>query len=179
MKNIFKFASTIIITMSLLILSSRYAYSLPSNFLDNITLNHKNYQSDTTPITLEQTKEQVKFFREALDELGATSPTQVAKIWAKAEQTRNGVYHYAVSCDALKAKIIKEWGQPKENYWIIGTSSPWLTRYEIVSNKKLNNYSYKVKIKYFWATSAGPSEPSQTILLIVKHGDNWCVKDVK
>jgi len=163
-KTIFRLSSTVIITMSLLILSSPRAYS---------------FQFDTTPISHLQTKEQVKFFREALDELGATSPTQVAKIWAKAEQTRNGVYHYAVACDTLKAKIIKEWGAPKENYWIIGASSPWLTSYEIVSNKKLNNSSYEIKIKYFWATSSGPSDPTQTTLLIARRGDNWCVKAVK
>lgn len=146
---------------------------------NNIVINNKNRQTDIDSVKFQQTKAQVKFFREALDELGATSPEQVVKIWAKAEKTRNGVFHYAVACDKLKAKIIKEWGEPQENFWIIGVSSPWLDRYEIISNKKLDNLTYETKIKYFWISSSGPSKPTQDTLIIVKNGDIWCVKEVK
>lgn len=131
------------------------------------------------PINMDQAKAQIKFFRQAIDELGALSPEQVVKIWAKAEETRNGVYHYAVACDDLKSNIIKEWGKPEENFWIIGGSSPWLDKYDIVGSKKINDSTYEVTIKYYWTTSAGPSEPTSSTLLIVKNKDKWCVKEVK
>jgi len=163
-KNIFRFSSIIIVTIVLLVFNTVHAYSL---------------QLDVNSVTHQQTKAQVYFFRQALDELGATSPEQVVKIWVKAEQTRNGVFHYAVACEELKTKIIKEWGEPAENFWIIGGSSPWLDKYEIISDKKLDNSSYEVKIKYFWVSSDGPSEPTQDTLIIIKSKDIWCVKEVK
>ena len=57
----------------------------------------------------------VYLFKSALDELGATSPEQVAKIWAKGEEMRSGIFHYAVACDELKSKMIKEWGEPEDS----------------------------------------------------------------
>lgn len=130
-------------------------------------------------ITHQQTKAQVELFKKALDMLGANSPEQVISIWVKAEETRNGVLHYAVACDELKDKIVKEWGQPENTFWIYGGSSPWLDEYKIVYNKKLSDLEYEVKIKFFWETSAGPSKPSETTLTIIKIKDFWCVKEVK
>lgn len=143
----------------------------------------KNLQNDNRmnddQVTHLQTKAQVEFFQQALDELGASSPEQAARIWAKAEQTRNGVYHYAVACGDLKRKIINEWGVPRESFWIIGASSPWLDRYEILSDKKVKSSRHDVRIKYFWATSSGPFESTENTLVIVKNKDVWCVKEVK
>jgi len=42
---------------------------------------------DYTAITHQQSKGQIYFFKQALDELGATSPEQVIDIWAKGEIT--------------------------------------------------------------------------------------------
>lgn len=131
------------------------------------------------PITHQQTKAQVELFREALDKLGATSPEQVINIWASGESMRNAVYHYAVACNELKSKIIKELGEPKESYWIIGGSSPWVERYEIVYNKKLNDSESEARIRFFWVTSTGPFETTETTLNIVKNKDTWCVNEVK
>ena len=181
MKNIIKFAISIIIFISLL-LNTDSAYAFQTSFSDNANntiLNYKNSQDDLNHVSHQQSKAQVEFFSQALNELGATSPKQVVKLWVKAEQTRNGVFHYAVACDELKKKIIKEWGEPQENFWIIGVSSPWLDKYEILSNKKLNNSCYETTIKFFWITSAGPSDPTQNTLVIVKNKDIWCVKEVK
>ena len=131
------------------------------------------------PITHQQTKAQVEFFRDALDKLGATSPEQVINIWASGEMMRNGALHYAVACDELKNKIIRELGEPKESYWIIGASSPWVERYEIVYNKKLNDSESEARIRFFWVTSTGPFETTETTLNIVKNKDTWCVNEVK
>lgn len=177
MKKIYKFATVILIIIA----------------LNNINLGNFHQQTyssasviptdkviaDNSDITHQQTKGQVQFFQQALDELGATSPEQVIKIWVKAEITRNGVFHYAVACDKLKNEIIKKWGHPKDNFWIIGGSSPWLNKYEIISNKKLSDSLVEAKIKFYWTTSYSPTEPTETTLIITKNGDIWCVKEVK
>lgn len=172
MKIIFRFT---IMVLTMIILSGRYseiskvqAYSAADKAL--------NTQANP-PVTHLQTKGQVEFFRQALDEFGAVSPEQVISIWVKAEDTRNGVFHYAVACDELKNKIIKDLGEPRDSFWIIGGSSPWLSRYEIVYNKKLNDLEYEVKIRFFWESSAGSSKPTETTLVIVKNKDRWCVKE--
>lgn len=130
-------------------------------------------------MSIDQGKAQIEFFHKAIDELGALTPEQAVRIWAKAEETRNGVYHYAVACDDLKNDIIKQWGKPEDNFWIIGASSPWVDKYDIVCSKKINDSTYEVTIKYYWTTSAGPSEPTSSTLLIVKNKNKWCVKEVK
>ncbi|GKU25774.1 hypothetical protein [Clostridium folliculivorans] len=129
-------------------------------------------------ITPEQTKAQVELFKQALDEFGATSPEQVISIWAKSEKTRNGVYHYSVSCKDLKANIIKDLGVPKDNYWIYGVSSPWLDRYDVISKNKISDTEYIVKLKFFWSTSSGPFNTTENTLRIIQTGDIWCVKEV-
>ena len=51
---------------------------------------------DTTsggePVSMQQLKAQVDFFKQALDEFGAISPMQAAQLWEKSRETRNGVY---------------------------------------------------------------------------------------
>ena len=173
MKGIFK---SLIIFFTLILLSTKntYGFKLEKYSSENETINPAN-----NPITHQQTKGQVHLFQQALDEFGATSPEQVIEIWTKAESTRNGVFHYAVSCDELKSKIIKDWGKPEDNYWIYGGSSPWLDKYEVVYNRKLSDSLYEAKIKFFWSTSLGPSNTSETTLTIIKNKDIWCVKEAK
>ncbi|WP_055665985.1 hypothetical protein [Desnuesiella massiliensis] len=177
MKSIYKFATAIFITISLSNINLEHfqtqAYSSKSNTPSNEFL---DYYAN---ITDEQRKSQILFFQQALDELGATSPEQVVKIWAKAELTRNGIFHYAVACDELKSDLIRKWGNPEENFWNIGASSPWLDKYEIISNKKLSVSAFEVKIKFYWATSYTPIETTETTLTIIKNGNIWCVKEVK
>ncbi|GFZ31962.1 hypothetical protein CSC2_24880 [Clostridium zeae] len=129
-------------------------------------------------ITHEQTKAQVELFKQALDEFGATSPEQVISIWAKTEKTRNGVYHYSVACKELKAKILKDLGDPKDTYWIYGVSSPWLDRYEVISKNKISATEYIVKLKFFWSTSSGSFNTTENTLRIIHAKDTWCVKEV-
>ena len=172
MKSIFRFT---IFTLIILGLNIKYQECLQVQ----ACLNEDNTQClETYPITKEGAQMQVEFFRRALDKLGATSPEQVANIWINGERLRNGVFHYAVACDELKSKMIKQWGEPQDSVWIIGGSSPWLENDEIVYINKLNAFEYEAKIKFFWI-SGGLSSTTETILLIVKNKDIWCVKEVE
>lgn len=172
MKRFLKIVVSIAIV--LVSLTAQIAYAIEPEGVDTTS----NKPADEQ-MSIDQAKAQIEFFHKAIDELGALTPEQAVRIWAKAEDTRNGVYHYAVACDDLKNDIIKKWGKPEDNFWIIGTSSPWVDKYDIVSSKKINDSTYEVTIKYYWATSAGPSEPTSSTLLIVKDKNKWCVKEVK
>ena len=142
----------------------------------NMLLDMLNKSTDQ--VSMQQLKAQVSFFKDALDEFGATSPKHAAVLWAKSEETRNGVFQYAVSCGNLKEQIIKRLGKVDESFWIIGGSSPYVKKYEITSAIKLDDSTYKVTIKYYWATSAGEEEPTHDILTVVKDRNYWCVKEV-
>lgn len=147
--------------------SIRQMGSIPDTSIGNMTISHQ------------QSKAQVYFFQQALDEFGAKGLEQVIELWAKGDQTRNGVYKYAVACKSLKEEIIKKWGKAEEGFWIIGGSSPWVRKYEVVNKRKISDNSYEVKIKYYWETSAGESPPTEETLFISKGKDFWCVNEVK
>jgi hypothetical protein len=173
MKNTIKFASLISI---ILVMNPINTKGLQ---IESYLFNNKKASPSTKSITHQQTKGQVHFFREALDEFGATSPEQVVNIWVKAEETRNGVYHYSVACDELKRKIIEKWGEPEDSFWIYGGADPSLDKYEIIYNKKLSDSAYEVKIKFFWGSAIGPSDPTETTLTILRSKDIWCVSEFK
>lgn len=109
------------------------SYQVKACLADN-----KTFYLQTNPITHQQTKAQVELFREVLDKFVATSPEQIISTWPSAEKTRNGVFHYAVACNDLKNNIIKEWGEPKDSFWIYGgPSKPTETKLLIVRNKDI------------------------------------------
>lgn len=174
MNKLFKFTLYLLSIITLILITTNTDdYQIKTYSNSNTTYLQPDF------ITNQQTKAQVRLFKEALDQFGANSPEQVVDIWVNAEKTRNGVFHYAVACSELKDKIIEEWGKADDSFWIYGGSSPWLDKYEILYNKKLSESEYEVKIKFFWITSAGPSKPSETILSIVKDKDIWCVKETR
>ena len=134
--------------------------------------------SSDEKVNRQQLEAQVSFFNDALLEFGATSPDEAVRLWAKGDQTRNGVYKYTVACDKLKQRLISSWGAPEKSFWIIGGSSPWLTSYEIANKTIISPTEIKYVIRYQWATSAGPEAPSTEQLLVKKFNDKWCVSNV-
>ena len=165
MKSLYKYYLCILILLYLIVPKDSYAIS-PNNI-----------EPEINRVKFQQIKAQVYLFKQVLDEFGATSPNEVVELWAKSESRRNGVYQYAVSCDELKQRIIEKWGKAEENFWIIGGSSPSTDKYEIVKNEKINENTYIVKIKFYWASSLGEEEPTYNILTIIKGEKYWCVKD--
>jgi hypothetical protein len=132
-----------------------------------------------TPIeNTAQWKAQISYFKQALDEFGATTPEQAVQLWVKGDQMRNGVFKYAAGSDKIKQWLIDKWGAPEKNFWIIGGSSPWLDAYEIVSQTKVSPTELRYGVKYFWMSSAGPSEPTLENLTVTKEKDSWRVSKV-
>ena len=134
----------------------------------------KELASDSQ-ISRQQLEAQISFFDDVLLEFGATSPDEAVRLWAKAGQTRNGVYQYAVSCPSLKQQWVHEMGTPEKSFWIIGASSPWVTGYDILRKTELSQTEIAYVVQYQWATSTGPEPPTTERLLLHQVGDRWCV----
>ncbi|MGI5986474.1 MAG: hypothetical protein ACOX7O_11600 [Oscillospiraceae bacterium] len=129
-------------------------------------------------ISKQQMEAQIYFFNSVLLEFAAPSPDRAVELWVKGDQTRNGVYKYAVADDLLKQRLVSEWGTPEKSFWIIGGSSPWLTRYSILSKTELSPTEIQYVVQYEWATSAGPETPSTEKLTLQKTNAGWYVKNV-
>lgn len=164
MKSKLRFASTVL-ALSMLLAHPAIATAKPSPPADG-------------EISREQLEAQISFFNDALLEFGAASPDEAVRLWAKGDQTRNGVYKYAVACEQLKQQLICKWGVPEKNFWIIGTSSPWLTGCNVVSKTIISQTEIQYVIQYRWATSTGPTEPTTEQLTAQKINDKWCVSHV-
>lgn len=119
---------------------------------------------DVKDIKIHELETKLKLYDEALKELNTSSPEETAIIYAKGVKGRNGVMQYSVMSDSLK-EVYKEemWNE----YWITGVSSPWVEDYRIVS-KKRGFISYKITVKFNWATSAGSAGSTQEELTIAK-----------
>lgn len=130
-------------------------------------------------ISRQQMEAQISLFHSVLLEFGASSPEEALRLWTEGNRMRNGVYQYAVSCSALKQRIIDEWGVPEKSFWIIGGSSPWMTQYDILSKTEVSPTEIAYVVQYQWATSAGQEAPTTERLLLQKIGDVWCVSSAE
>lgn len=139
--------------------------------------------AETGDISIEQRRAQVHLFDEALRAFGASTPLEAIRLWVRGDETRNGVFKYAVACDGLKKQLTDKWGPPEDSYWIIGGSSPWLTKYEVQSLTKKSGSQYGTdsiylaRVKYDWATSSGPFNSTTETLTLIPVGRRWCVAD--
>lgn len=86
---------------------------------------------------------------------------EVAPLFAKANKERNGAVQFMLFSDELKNKYKNNWP-----YWVSGTSSPWITSYEIKKTVQSKN-SWKFKITYQWATASGPFNPPLVQTIVV------------
>lgn len=128
-------------------------------------------------ISRQQLEAQITFFDDVLQEFSATNPGEAVRLWVKGDQSRNGVYKYAVACDKLKQQLIDKWGPAEKSFWIIGGSSPWLAAYRIISKTELSPTELQYEIEYQWASSAGQEAPSTEKLIVTKIDNKWCVSD--
>ncbi len=126
-------------------------------------------------VSRQQLSAQISFFHDALLEFGAASADEAVRLWAEGNRTRNGVYQYAVSCAAFKQQLIDAWGAPETSFWILGASSPWVTRYDILRKTELSQTEAAYVVQYQWATSAGQEPSTRERLLLNEVNGVWCV----
>ncbi len=126
-------------------------------------------------ISRQQMQAQIYYFNEVLANFSAPSPDLAVELWVRGNQTRNGVFKYAVACAPLKQRLVSVWGSPGKSFWIIGGSSPWLTGYEILSKTNLSPTEIRYILEYQWATSTGPEPSSTEQLFLERTQSGWCV----
>jgi hypothetical protein len=77
--------------------------------------------------------------------------------------------------NSLKEVFKKEmWNE----YWVTGVSSPWVSDYKIISNKR-GFIAYKITIRFNWATSSGPAGSTVEELTIAKENGKWRIVRIK
>lgn len=154
-----------------------------SNFHEAKALENTSYNFFNSPIRndvyVPQLEARLELMKKALDKFGAVTPNSAAQFWAEGVKTRNGALQYAVLCDDLKKKFEEQVKQDKNYSWVTGVSSPWVTKYEITQVKKLSDEVGEYTVKFYWATSAGESEPSENILTVGVLGNKWCITSIK
>lgn len=93
--------------------------------------------------------------------LAPKTPAAVAHLFAEANKNRNGAVQFMLFSESLKNKYKDSWP-----YWVSGTSSPWITSYEVKKMKQTPT-AWTFQITYQWATASGPFQPplKQTIVV--------------
>jgi hypothetical protein len=117
--------------------------------------------------------------KDALNELGATTPKDAINIWSKGIKTRNGYLQYYVLCDHMKHEFKEELSKSQRiSSWVTGYSSPWVSSYDIVNIEKINPLKYKFTINFNWATSTGPYDSTKVTITTTKIDNKWCISDI-
>ncbi|WEK53701.1 MAG: hypothetical protein P0Y55_14105 [Candidatus Cohnella colombiensis] len=82
--------------------------------------------------------------------VAATTPKQAIETWVRAIDSRNGALEYAMLAPWSRAKQLKSF---EDGYWVTGTSSPWLERYQIDEGEVQPDGSYIFRVKFDYRTS--------------------------
>ncbi len=129
-------------------------------------------------VYIKQLEEKNKLLLEALDNFGATSKEQAVNIYAEGVKSRSGPLQYSVMCKDEKEKFAKEMKESENYAWVTGFSSPWVKDYKIIYEKQNKDKSYTVTVKFYWETSSGPFNESETTLTVVEENGIWCITDI-
>ena len=144
-----------------------------------VDANEKTKLKNNDKVYIQQLEEQNKLLIQALDNLGPRSKEEVIKIYAEGVKTRSGPLQYSAMCKEQKEAFIQSM-KKNENYsWVTGFSSPWVTDYKVIYDKKNADNSYNVTIKFYWETASGPFNESETSLKIVENNGIWCITDIQ
>ncbi len=127
----------------------------------------------------QQLEGQIYFFKESLDLLAPQTPEEAVHLWVKGDETRNGVYKYAAADKRIKGWLTERWGEPEKSFWIIGSSSPWLTDYEIVEKTRMEDKAVLYTVVYDWGSSVGPEKPTTELITVTKYRKGWGVSKIE
>lgn len=179
-RKIFIYTLTVSVTTMILLLSPGKLYN--SNLICNAeTLSSNDLKDENIELKhqIEMLEGTISLLKDALDELGAATPNDVANIWAKGIQTRNGYLQYYVLCDRMKNEFKEELSKSQRDSWVTGYSSPWVSSYDIVNIEKINSLKYKFTINFNWETSIGPEDSTESSVITTKIDNKWCISDIE
>lgn len=120
---------------------------------------------------------QSKLLKEAMKEVGVSTPLQAADVWAQGLKKRSAALQYAVMSNKLKIEYEDKLKDTAPN-WVTGISSPWINNYEIVRAKEITPKKYEVEILFSTMTSAGPFGDYNAVLTIQQFGDFWRITNI-
>lgn len=123
--------------------------------------------------------EHIGLAEEALMEFGAESGEKAANLWAKGVMKRNGVLQYAVMNKELQQEFKNHLINKNNSSWITGTSSPWITHYEIVDETDVSNKVKLYKIKFDLATAKGKEKSTYNTLTIMCNNNKWSISSIR
>lgn len=146
---------------------------------DYTVSNGQNINDNEEQIYLQQIKQQNKLLIEAIDKFGAKSKDEVISIYAQGIKERNGALQYSVMCPKLKESFKQDMENNQNYSWVTGYSSPWVKDYKVIYEKKNNNCLYTVVIKFYWETSSGPFNESETKISIINKNNRWCITKIE
>ncbi len=123
--------------------------------------------------------EHIGLAEEALKEFGAMSSEEAANLWAKGMMTRNGVLQYAVMNKELQQDFKNHLSNENNTSWVTGTSSPWITSYEIIDQVDVSSKVKLHKIKFNLATAEGNEKPVYNTLTIMYNDNKWAISSIR
>ncbi|MEF9991221.1 MAG: hypothetical protein RRZ84_01920 [Romboutsia sp.] len=179
-KNIFSYLFSILAITTILLLFSN-TQPLNNNLICNAEpISNHDLKDENTQLKyqIESLEGTIKMLKDALDELGATTPNEAMNIWAKGIKTRNGYLQYYVLCDGMKNEFKKELYKAQHTSWVTGYSSPWVSSYNIINIEKINSVKYKFTINFNWATSMGPYDSTKVTITTTKIDNKWCISNI-
>ncbi|MGL5316540.1 MAG: hypothetical protein ACRC92_25005 [Peptostreptococcaceae bacterium] len=158
----------LLLTIITLVLGAKY-----------ISANENTIGKKDNKVYIQQLEEQNKLLLEALDNFGARSKDEAVQIYAEGVKTRSGPLQYSVMCKEQKEEFMKELKENKNYSWVTGFSSPWVREYKVIYDKKNPDNSYTVTLKFYWETSSGPFNESDTTLTLKEDNGIWCITDIQ
>ena len=109
-----------------------------------------------------------------LSALAPTTPKEAVEIFAKGVKSRNGPEQYAALSTELREIKRKDY---ESMGWVTGTSSPWVEKYEIFNETKVDEETWTFEINFELATSAGKGVHKDK-LTVKKYKNNWYISDM-
>lgn len=118
-----------------------------------------------------------RLLMQAMNEVGSCRPQDAAKVWAEGLKKRSAAMQYSVLSTALKQEYARQLEQTAPN-WVTGVSSPWIYHYEITQIHRPDESTCLFTIKFYTATSAGPSGTYSALLTVGKENDFWRITNI-
>jgi Copper amine oxidase N-terminal domain. len=104
--------------------------------------------------------------------LTPVSPEEAVRDWAKAVQTRNGAWQYALLAPDLQERYRPDY---ERTGWVTGVSSPWVDKYAILEQKEDKEGNWLFTVQFDLLASTGPAGSSVHHLTVQPRDGGWYI----